>query len=264
MGIVGCSTPGDSHGRELHSCRLGDIRIAEVAVPPGLRLGRHRHEAGQIVFVLEGSYRERWRHRSVELGPGTAIFRPPGEAHANEFGREEVLALLVAYPPDRLSGLDRAPRPRDVSWLLGDLKVRIEMEWRREDAASRMALEGISLLLLARTLRAPSDDRAPEWVRAAMALIEQKYAETISLADVADEVELHRATVAAGFRRWLGRSVGEAISEVRLARALEQIRSAKRPLAEIAVECGYFDQSHMGRHVKRATGATPGQIRRLH
>lgn len=153
------------------------------------------------------------------------------------------------------------PRPREISGVLGNLRARIEAEWRREDAASRAALEGISLLLLSRALRAPGAEDHPEWIDASMALIEERHGESISLADIAEEVGLHRSTVAAGFRRYLGRSVGQTISEIRLAHALKEIRSGGRPLAEVALVCGYYDQSHMGRHVKRATGSTPGQIR---
>ena len=69
-------------------------------------------------------------------------------------------------------------------------------------------------------------------------------------------------TLAGAFRRHLDRSVGEAIREARLTRALAEIRRSPRPLAEIAGECGFFDQSHMGRLVKAATGQTPAQIRR--
>lgn len=37
-------------------------------------------------------------------------------------------------------------------------------------------------------------------------------------------------------------------------------RSAGQPLAEIAIEAGYADQSHMGRSVRRATGFSPARL----
>lgn len=37
----------------------------------------------------------------------------------------------------------------------------------------------------------------------------------------------------------------------------------KSPLAEIAVEAGYSDQSHMGRAVRRATGFSPAHLNRM-
>lgn len=95
----------------------------------------------------------------------------------------------------------------------------------------------------------------------ALRFIERHHAETIGLEAVASAVEEHRATVAAAFRRHLGRSVGQTIRGVQVRSAVERLRDTRRPLAEVAVECGFYDQSHMGRVVKRATGRTPGQIR---
>lgn len=252
----------DSFGRELRTCRLGDVRIAEVAVPAGVRMARHAHESGQVVFVLEGRYRERWRHRAVELAPGSVIYRPPAEAHANVFGGDEVLALLVAYDPARLRALGPPRGPRELRPLLGDLRARIEAEWSRGDPASRAALEGIALLLLSRALRGGGAAQRPDWLRAALAFVERRWAEAPGLSRVAEEVGVHRATVAAGFRRHCGRSVGQVVRDLRLAHALDAIRGSRRPLAEIAVDCGFYDQSHLGRCVKRATGATPAELRR--
>ena len=39
-------------------------------------------------------------------------------------------------------------------------------------------------------------------------------------------------------------------------------RAAEQPLAEIAIEAGYADQSHMGRAVRRATGFSPARLNR--
>lgn len=40
-------------------------------------------------------------------------------------------------------------------------------------------------------------------------------------------------------------------------------QNPKTPLAEIAVEAGYSDQSHMGRAVRRATGFSPAHLNRM-
>lgn len=231
-------------------------------MPGGLRLGRHVHPTGQLVFVLEGGYWERWGRRRLVLSPGSVIFRPPGEPHANEFGDGGALTLLVSYRPERLPALAGCRRPVELPALLADLRSQVELELRRADETSSLALEGLALLLAARVGRFAGSRRRPEWLDEALRHIESRHAEAIGLAEVAAAVEKHRATVATGFRRYLGRSVGQTIRAVQVRQALHRIRTSKRPLAEIAAECGYFDQAHMGRHVKRATGRTPGEIRR--
>lgn len=40
-------------------------------------------------------------------------------------------------------------------------------------------------------------------------------------------------------------------------------KASGRPLADVAIEAGYSDQSHMGRAVRRATGFSPARLNRL-
>ena len=49
---------------------------------------------------------------------------------------------------------------------------------------------------------------------------------------------------------------------VRLQRFLTLANSQCQSMAQMAAECGYADQSHLTRDVKRLTGYTPGESRR--
>jgi AraC family transcriptional regulator len=101
----------------------------------------------------------------------------------------------------------------------------------------------------------------PDWIHEALLTIQAQYGDPISLATVARKVGVHRATLAAGFRRYVGRSVGEQIRDVRVRHALDALCHSHRPISEIAFLCGFCDQSHLGRVVKGTTGLTPAQIR---
>lgn len=229
-------------------------------MPAGLRLGWHAHATGQLVFVMEGSYWERWGRQRHGLSPGSVFFRPPEEPHANIF-RTDVLTLVVSYERARIPARASRWGPTELPFLLIDLCRQLELELRRQDP-SAMALEGLALLVLSRVERSRRLDARPPWVADALGLIARRHAESITLAALAADLGIHRATLAAAFRRYLGRSVGEAIRDARLQSALREIAETGRPLSEIALDCGFYDQAHMGRLVRRATGRTPGEIRR--
>lgn len=251
----------ESHGAERRCRELGGIRVAEVVMPAGLRLRRHTHASAQLVWVLEGSYSELWRRRRIRLRPGSVIFRPAGEPHANGFDGGEVLALVVSYSPSRFASVGGRRGPVELPAVLADLRGWLELELSRDDGASATALEGLALLLLARVERLAEGRRQPAWLADACEFIERHHAEPISLATVAGSLGIQRATLAAGFRSALDRSVGETIRDARVRHALAALGARRRPLAEIALDCGFVDQAHMGRVVKRATGRTPGEIR---
>ncbi len=254
--------PGpESHGTERRCRELGGIRVAEVVMPAGLRLRRHTHASAQLVCVLEGSYSERWRRRRIRLCPGSVIFRPAGEPHANGFDGGEVLALVVSYSPARIAGLGSRRGPVELPAVLADLRGWVELELARHDGASATALEGLALLLLARVERLAEGRPQPVWLADACEFIERHHAEPISLTTVAASLGIQRATLAAAFRRTLDRSVGEAIRDARVRHAVAALGAVRKPLAEIALDCGFVDQAHMGRVVKRATGRTPGEVR---
>jgi AraC family transcriptional regulator len=244
-----------SHGSDLRSFARNGVRVSETLLPAGLRLGPHAHDDGQICFVLEGAYRERLASGERALRPGLVHVRAPGEPHANVFS-SDVLTLLISIEPSRW--ID-APLERPVR-TLGFVAAELRDELRRGDASSGPALEALGLLSLARVARLPRRAPEPAWLADAVSIIERRYAGPLSLATLAREVGVARGPLAAAFRRHRATSVGDAIRAVRVARARELLATAT-PLAEVALACGFHDQSHLTRVFAAATGETPGAYR---
>jgi AraC family transcriptional regulator len=49
---------------------------------------------------------------------------------------------------------------------------------------------------------------------------------------------------------------------MRVNRAKELLRQTDRSLSEIAIECGFFDQSHFNKSFRAATACSPGEFRK--
>jgi AraC family transcriptional regulator len=105
------------------------------------------------------------------------------------------------------------------------------------------------------------DWREPPWLREAVAMINQRATEPISLSTVATTIGVHRATLAAAFRQFKNTSVGEYIREQRVRYVMRQLVSSNMPLCEIATKCGFYDQAHMGLVFRKAVGMSPGVYR---
>jgi AraC family transcriptional regulator len=252
-----------SFGQELRWCQLDGIRISETLMPAGLRLSEHAHNPGQICFILEGEYRERAGGLDHCFHPGALQFHAPGEAHSNQFSSEsDVLALLISIDPDRWIRI-ATPRPVTSDAMLRNCASEIRRELGTADEAARVALEAWSMLSLSLVARGREErcDHEPPWLHSAVALIERKLGEPLSLQAVATAAGVHRATLAAAFRRFRNVSVGEWIREQRVRGVRHALVSSKKPLCEIATEFGFCDQAHMGRVFRSRVGLSPGDYR---
>jgi len=85
----------------------------------------------------------------------------------------------------------------------------------------------------------------------------------LSLPRLAAQANLSEFHFARMFRASMGCTVHDWVAARRLDRARALLRETALPLADIAAACGYAGASHLSRHVKAATGATPGQFRRM-
>ena len=94
------------------------------------------------------------------------------------------------------------------------------------------------------------------------ACIEQRYADKLSLADVADQVHLTPGHLTTVVRRRTGRTVGEWIAERRMAEARTLLVQTDLSVAQVGTRVGYRDPAWFVRSFRRAHGTTPLRWRR--
>ena len=109
-------------------------------------------------------------------------------------------------------------------------------------------------LTVARTLAQPR--RATRPIERAIEFIETSFSQPVTLATLAAKAELSVSRFAALFRAEVGISPHRYVCLVRIRHAQRLLRGGLPP-SIVATEVGFFDQSHLGRHFKRAVGTTP-------
>ena len=104
---------------------------------------------------------------------------------------------------------------------------------------------------------------APWQERRAKELMSTHLGREISLAFVAGECKLSVSHFARSFKQCTGKPPHRWLLENRVEKAKELLIDAELPLAEIALECGFSDQSHFTRVFSRIAGTSPGTWQRL-
>lgn len=251
---------------------LGARRAVRLEVPgfgvrwldfaPALSLPTHAHAQVCIAVVLRGGFQGIWGGREGTASSGTLIVEPAGEPHANRFFETAGAQVVAVQPVGDLAGGADHPSRRAQPDALG-VAWRMASEMSRPDDVTPIALEGMSLELLAIASRAGrvAESRAG-WLSRATEMVEEHYAQPLGLGVIAAEVGVHPIHLARSFRSRHGRSVGGYLRAVRVHRAAERLANSDEPIAEIALAVGFADQSHLNRWFVRLLGATPAAYRR--
>ena len=129
-----------------------------------------------------------------------------------------------------------------------------------------LAIEGLMLELLAVTCRQeahPVESQAPRWLKQVRDLLSEQYAANLSLERIAGSVNIHPTHLCRAFRRHFHCTAGDFVRQLRIERARQHLAESDTPLAEIALQVGYSDQSHFTTAFKRLTGFSPSQFRKM-
>ena len=116
-----------------------------------------------------------------------------------------------------------------------------------------------------RVKRTGSADWWRRWpgCRRAEAALRERIDGRIVIAELARECGLSASHFARAFRRSFGVAPHQWLLRQRIARARELLAGTPMPLAEIAIVCGFADQSHMTRVFSQHVGVGPAAWRRM-
>ena len=250
-------------GRRSTQAVVGPFEVTRLTFPPGYRHGAFEPQRGYLVIVLQGAVCKTFSRDCATLGRGDVATLPAGSTHSSEFapGGTQVLTIRAAGESPLLGPLlmrrrhVRASASTALGW-------RMATELEAGDACWALALEGLALQLVATAERATSERGGP-WLARVRELLHDRAPEQASLRELADAVGRHPTHVARVFRREYGLSVGEYARSLRLEWAATRLALDDAPLAEVALEAGFADQSHFTRAFRRHTGVTPGRYREL-
>jgi len=109
----------------------------------------------------------------------------------------------------------------------------------------------------------PTGDRLSYWAPVLEAIIND-YAEPISMASLATKVSLSVSQFERRFKKRFQTTPRKYLTDVRINAACQLLSSTDLPIAVIAVQTGFYDQSHLSKQFTKLKGDTPAQFRRSH
>ncbi|MFK1554046.1 AraC family transcriptional regulator [Pseudomonas aeruginosa] len=258
----------------LPACLAG----VEAVVADSLqRFPRHSHAQYGIGLVEAGAQKSLSGRGMVEAEAGDLITVNPGEVHdgAPLGGRARRWRMLYLEPEllvAAFAGIDERSASLPEFTLPVLRAPALAAPFRQLFAAltvplgeaQALAVEESLLGLLAelaipshRPLQAPADSR----IQLLRQRIDDDPLAPLGLAELADAAGLSRYQVLRAFSRATGLTPYAYLLQRRLERA-RALLGGSQPLAEIALACGFADQSHLTRLFTRLYGVSPGRYAR--
>lgn len=262
----------------------GDVVLESYGYAPGpaAQIPKHAHEEYQICLSLNfpGEYRYRGESHAVPVGSLSVIH--PGEVHSardpkDRQTRAEYRMMYVS--PNLLGRVAAAAGGRETAnvpffpnpvVLDGDLARRfLKLHAALAGPASRLEQDSRLLSVLARFLLRHADARPspgpPGRERRAVKLVrgylEDNLDENVSLGELSSLVHLSPFHLSRVFKEEVGIPPHAYQTQARVARA-KGLLLGGWPVARVAFETGFADQSHLARHFKRLVGVAPGSYAR--
>jgi transcriptional regulator GlxA family with amidase domain len=178
-----------------------------------------------------------------------------------ELGRESAAGRNICQPfQSSIHSL-----PAAASQILDEVRGALPHDL----AAASVSATRLALLLresIATPSRAaPSKGGLASWQeRKVRDHIEDNIDSSILVDDLADIVSLSAAHFCRAFKKSFSATPHAYIVTRRVERAQELMRTTRTPLSQIALDCGFADQTHLSKLFRRLTGRTPNNWRRAH
>jgi AraC family transcriptional regulator len=99
-------------------------------------------------------------------------------------------------------------------------------------------------------------------IRRVLDYIHDHLSDDITMEDLASAASLSVSHLNAVFRQTMGLAPHRYILHQRVERAKNLLLGSRLSAAEVAAEVGFYDQSHLNRHMRRLLGVTPAALQR--
>lgn len=238
----------------------------------------HVHDTFALGVILAGAEAFHYRGARHIAPAGSLVAVNPDELHDGQ-PSEDGYAYRMLYPSvglvqsiadelaDRPAGFPAFAQPvmQDAEAAARLSEAHALMEGGADRLAVDQAFTAALSLMVRRHSRSDARGRrlgreaAP--IRRARQVVDEFFMQDLTLDELATAAGLSRFYFLRTFRREVGVTPHAYLTGRRIA-AAKALLDGDQPLSEVALACGFYDQSHFTRAFKGATGVAPGQYRR--
>ena len=260
---------------QLRSWRMPHLHNVELLHATSITYDypRHIHEECSIVLILQGTETTTQRGTNCISYPGSLLLFNADEVHSSRSVGTEYRILKISTKAlnqvaFELSG-HNLNRPCFPKLPINDplmFRLLLGLHLKLEQNVSPFEQESDFISVAGLLIRLYSENhiglqplgKETHYVNLIRDYLKSNYAENVSLAQLTSITNLSSFYLLRVFRKHVGCPPHEYLTQVRITRARKLLRKG-HSISEVALETGFFDQSHFSRRFKRIVGMSPGR-----
>lgn len=230
----------------------------------------HYHENPYFSLTTFGTCLDGNKRETFECSTDSLLFHNCGEPHFNKKTDSLTRGFQIELSGDwyQKFEVDLNDLPKSSIILNPNIKLlfyNIYKEAKLSDDISNLTIDALLIKIL-ETMRGIENNSAaakPNWVKKIDEILHDNFDEPLSLLELSNELNLHYAHISRDFPRYFHCNFGEYIRKIRVEKSLSLLRRRNLSLTDIALMCGFADQSHFIRCFKEFNGITPKKFRQI-
>jgi AraC-like DNA-binding protein len=234
--------PPRFHGATCYECTLGPLSLTLTEFRAGARLSVHSHARPYASVLIQGRYTEVTSGLPRLCDSASIIAHTASESHADYF-HEPGLVLNI-----------ETDEPWSSDFVIEALARCLPSARLPNPVASalRRAVLASDLVRI--------ESKTAKWADAATTF---DWTSTRPIADLARRAGIHPTHFCRAFRQRTGLKPSAYRRRERVNRASRLLLNTDAAISQIAIECGFTDQSHFTNTFRSATGLPPATYRRV-
>jgi len=256
---------GSFMGETIQIRSLNGFTLSITEHSENMDVPNHEHEFPYISYLMYGKYHEKSIINEHYVAPGASLFRPGGFEHINEIGNAQSLCFNLEIEKNIFDDEIKKYAREFMLFENNNIEiVKILLGFKRNFSEELLSLYVQENLyhLLGRYNLDKKIGRAV-WVGKIKKMVRLNPEITYSIEDLANSFRLNPVYLVRKFKESTGLTFGEFLIRQRLARAIDLMHTTSKKLTGIAIETGFYDQSHFIRHFKNEFEISPSHYRKI-
>ncbi|MBO6184515.1 MAG: helix-turn-helix transcriptional regulator [Chryseobacterium sp.] len=228
----------------------------------------HYHENPYFTFLLQGNMKEGNKKEIYDCTAGTLLYHHWEDAHYNIKPDIFTRGFHIEISENWFEKFQLSKNKTEGSFNIKNpaLKLLIQQifkETKMNDTSFELSIDQL-LLKIFNQLSGQKEnlEKKPIWVKQIDEILHENSTEKISLEELSQTLNIHPMHLSRDFHKYFHCNLGEYLRKLKVEKSLK-ILNEYESLSEVALECGFSDQSHFIRCFKENIGITPLKYKNL-